>query len=291
MLKKIFGWSTWLMFLVFYKGGAAAESVGTVSQEGPFVSVVTPGFGVRIAPMWAWTLDAITYRGRVLSDDKGLHGLVFDLGEGKFVGSGHREGGREEVLEVKIEADGKPVDIFLAGEIKGDEILIVKNSRVAGLSLQSILKIKAEEIESEQFIRIEQDFRVARMYAFMYPWLTSTSEYIAETIGGKALEGEFASKGFIVHDKLRWSAVYEPQSQTAAISYFPLNKAEDNFLHFFNDHEAYRKQYFSVMGERELKAGEEFRFGMKMRAIVAPQSEWKQKAREVAGAMVRENAR
>lgn len=253
-----------------------------VTQDAPFVSLKTPGFSVRVAPQWAWTLDTIAYRDKVLAEPSGLYGLVIDIADGKFVGSGHREGGREEVLEVQLEADGKPVDFLHGGVITANNFVFTKIAKVNELSLKSVLRISEDEIAGEQFVHVEKDFKVTTMYAFMFPWLASTTEWCAETIDGKALEGKFENKGFILHEKLRWCAAYEPTTKIAAITFFPPNKEDENFLHFFNDHAAYHKQYFKTMSGRELKAGEEFHYATSLLAVVAEQDEWKQKARQAA---------
>ncbi len=275
-MKNFYGWGL-LMSLAFIGNGAKADDV---TQAAPFVSLRTSGFSVRIAPQWAWTLDTIAYGGKVVAEPSGLYGLVIDVQDGKFVGSGHHEGGSEKVLDVQLEADGKTVDYLHGGEISGEKFIFTKTAKLNDLSLKSVLRISADEIEGEHFVRVDKDTKVTTMYAFMFPWLASTNEWIGETIDGKPLEGKFENKGFILHDKLRWCAVYEPALKTAAITYFQSHKEDKNFLHFFNDHAAYHKQYFKTMTSRELKAGEEFHYVASLLAVVAEASEWKEKARQ-----------
>lgn len=272
-------WMRCLLLIAFCTFPAHADEV---KQDAPFLSIKTAGFTVRIAPPWAWTLDTIAYRDKVLAEPSGLYGLVIDIANGKFVGSGHREGGREEVLKVELEADGKPVNHLDGGTFTGDNFVFTKHCKIDGLSVKSVLRIKENEIEGEQFVHADKDFKITTMYAYMFPWLTSTSAWIGETIDGKAFEGKFEDKSFVQNSTARWIAVYEPAAKTAAITFFPRHKDEQGFLHFFNDNAAYRKQYWKTMTSREVKAGEEFHYTVKLRAVVAEADSWKEKTRQVA---------
>ncbi len=280
MMKKLAVLSTALVMALGFFSRAQAQ----VPSTAPHLTLSTPGLSIRLAPKKAWTPDLIRFKGQPLSTPNSNYGFVIDLGGSKFVGSGHTEGGVEEVRELRIEADGKPVDFSKGGTIEGQNFFMVKKSRVAFLDLETTLRLYGDTLEEEHKVLVRENGNISKMYGFMYAWLSSTTEWVAQTVGGRAIEGTFDNSGWEMEDDVRWSALFEPVSQTAILTEFPpALPASVGRKHAFWDLAAYHKQYYQPLAARELKAGETFRFATKVRALPATTQNWKQVVRAAVG--------
>ena len=258
-------------------------------EDFPNLILATTDFRIGVAPGWAWTPDSIDYRGRTLASPSGFYGMALDIGNDRPVGAGHDEGGREEVLDVRIEADGEPIDLQDdfpgGGEIKGDEIVFTKQSNVVGLNVRSILRLRGGVVEAELFGRAERGFSVTKFNAFMFPWLTCATQWLAQTLDGQEIEGIFDNDGHKMNAQIRWCAVYFAEIEVAAISRFSSHDDERAFRHFFNDCPYYHKQYCWTQHDHRFGVGEEFRYTMTLAGVLAALDEWKEKARAVAASL------
>jgi hypothetical protein len=264
--------------------GFAAHAQAQVPADAPRLTLSTPGLSIRLAPQKAWTPDLIQFKNRPLSTPNSNYGLVIDLGGNKFVGSGHTEGGAEDVRELRIEADGKPVDLSKGGTIEGQTFLVVKKSRVAFLDLETTLRLHGDTLEEEHKIAVRENGSISKMYGFMWAWLASTSEWMAQTAGDRAIEGTFDNSDWEMQEDVRWSALFEPVSQTAILTQFPPDlPAGAGRKHAFWDLAAYHKQYYQPLAARELKAGETFHFAARVRALPANAENWKEVVRAAVG--------
>lgn len=252
-----------------------------VPIDSPPLTLSTPELSIRINPKKAWTIDQIQYKGKPLSTTNSNYSLVIDLGGNKFVGSGHTEGGKEEVLSVQIEADGKPVNLAQGGMVQGKKFVLTKQSKVAFLDLKNTVRLSGGTLEEENAVTVRENGTISKMYGLMYAWVSTTSEWMAKTVGGRDLEGSFDNTGWEMQDDVRWSALYDPASQTAILTEFPPDlPAAVGQQHAYWDISAYHKQYYQPFTARELKAGEKYRFAAKVRAFPASVTNWKQIVRQ-----------
>jgi hypothetical protein len=261
-----------------------APARAQVPADAPTLTLSTPGLSIRLAPKKAWTPDLIQFKGKPLSTPNSNYGLVLDLGNNRFVGTGHTEGGSEDVRELRVEADGKPVDITKGGTVEGQDFLVVKKSRVAFLDLETTLRLHGDTLAEEHQVTVRENGSISKMYGFMWAWLPSTTQWMAQTVGGRAIEGTFDNSGWEMEEDVRWSALFEPVSQTAILTEFPPDlPAGAGRKHAFWDLAAYHKQYYQPLGARELKAGETFHFAAKVRALPATAANWKEVVRAAVG--------
>src|SRR4051812_4722784 len=83
------------------------------SKPGPpaVVAIETREMKVEFAGDRAWTIYRISYKGETEADKVGFYGTVFAAEGGKWIGTGHNEGGLEQVQEVTLTVDGKPCEL------------------------------------------------------------------------------------------------------------------------------------------------------------------------------------
>jgi hypothetical protein len=101
-VKRLF-----LLGVLLLRVGAAA---GQALKPGPpaIVTIETRDLTVEFAGDRAWTIHRILHKGAVVADKKGFYGTVYAAQPGKWIGTGHNEGGIEKVQQVSLMVDGLP---------------------------------------------------------------------------------------------------------------------------------------------------------------------------------------
>jgi hypothetical protein len=258
-----------------------APAIAQVPTDAKPLILRTAELSIRLNPKKAWTLDQIQYKDKPLSTTNSNYSLVADLGNNKFVGTGHTEGGKEEVLSLRIEADGKPVNLAQGGVVQAEHFVVIKQSKVAFLDLQNTLRLRGDTLEEENSVTVRENGTIAKMYGLMYAWVSTTSEWMAKTVGGRDIEGTFDNSGWEMQEDVRWSALFDPASQVAILTEFPADlPAAAGQQHAYWDLAAYHKQYYQPFTARELKAGDKYRFAVKVRALPTEATQWKQTVRQ-----------
>lgn len=256
---------------------------GAVSQDAPPLVLKTARMSVRIQPKNAWTINLVQWEEKTIVPEKGFQGLVIDLDNGKFVGSGHTEGGREEVLSISLSADGKAVEATNGGVVEGKDIVLTKTAKLAGAHLESIIRVREDSLEQRHHLKIEEDFSIGKAYAFMFPWSTQTDGWMALTTQGETLEGGFGEAKWELTKDVQWAAIYDPSIQVAMLTQFDSqSQAGAGVRHGYWNQPVYHKQYYQPLARRALKAGEEFSYAATLRPISATPAEWKEKVRATA---------
>lgn len=267
-----------LLAALLLSGIALAE----YSKEDDF-TIRTPGFEVVIRPNAAFTIGQITYRGMPLGKTNGNWGFVLSYEGFNFVGSGHTEGGVEQIKNVSLILDGRKLDQMPLGKlVEGNTALLEKTSLLGeAVEIDCKTEITPEAIKATHVMRVKKDTRLTHVYPFMFIWPEATTEYMYGLTDGTIHEGVFEDNGkWKVRDHSRWMAIYNPEHGLAAITVFPEDMphgSDQGMKHAFWDHPAYHKQYFDFADRQNFSAGEEFRFDVELFAVEADPSNWKKK--------------
>lgn len=161
-----------------------------------------------------WTLYRIDYKGtRLCLDRFGSHyGSVANFPGVGFIGSGHTENENEQVLDLKVFVDGKPVP-KPESPVRCRSIRLLKKSRIRTLVLTTEIEVRDGRILEDVRLRADKPTPVTLIYHFMHPWTPTATEYLAELSDGTRLEGVFNGDRKQKIDKpTRWSAVYDGPS-------------------------------------------------------------------------------
>ncbi|HWL52654.1 MAG TPA: hypothetical protein VNQ90_09475 [Chthoniobacteraceae bacterium] len=240
---------------------AAAATLPTYADPAPRQVTLDAGeLSVTLSPAAKWTLRGIRFEGGVIGQPNGNYGTVLAYESGKLIGAGHTEGGEEEVLEARLVCDGTDITQSTDTTFRGETFERFKKSRLGeAITLESTLRIHATGLSESIRVTATADTSLHHLYPLMLIWSTQTTEWAGQTADGRYLAGTLISDNqWKVREDLRWLAVFNPETQVAAITRFPEDfPAGQIHKHTIWDHEAYHKQYFMTSGNESWPQGEE----------------------------------
>lgn len=258
---------------------ANAQNASTELAGAPPLTLHSGELKVRIAPARAWTFDEIRYRDQSLTVPASQSGLVLNFGGAQFIGSGHKEAGTEKTSSVALTIDGKAVNALQGGEHGGKQLELVKESSLGSTRLKSIIRLNDGKLECEQFLTAQEDVEVNLIYAFMFPWTTTTTEWVAKTVKGTVREGGFTSKdrAWELRDDVRWTAIYNPEFKVAALTLFEEeSQTGAGVKHgYWNIHKGYHKQYYQPLAKTTLPNDKTFHWKARVAFIPSEADRWK----------------
>jgi len=259
------------------------------SSGAALVTVETRDFKVMFNEKAAWTLYEISYKGTVVCGHNGYYGAVLIPKGGKFIGTGHTDGGQEQVEKVELTVDGVKRPLTDKAIYKGHKIVLKKNSMIDKLKHTATLEITDDQIREHHDFTATEDEAMHLMYAFMHPWVPTTKYWIGMPLqGGDLLRGEFANdKGFKMRADVRWTAVYDPTNKNGMVAAYPKPIAGKLHKNAYWDQPHYHKLYFQTFSDDTVKAGTAWDYEIVLRGFEATEKEWEKKATSVAAAAIR----
>ncbi len=254
---------------------------GMIAQEQTGVQLMTGDQIVEVLPDRFWTFRQISYDGAVIAVPRGFYGLVIAVGPAKFIGTGHDEGGMEELKSVRLLVDGKEQELDQM-EYQGEEIILEKVSQVGPFEHHAVTTLKNGRIHLKHSLEAQDSAYMELIYPFMLCWTPETTEWTAETVGGEILSGEFVSdQGWELQQSVLWSAVYDPTNTLIAKVEFGEDFPEGKIhKHAFWDQPHYHKQYFQSHFQETVTEGDVFEYECTVGFIKASPENWKERAQE-----------
>ncbi len=241
-------------------------------------------------PAKSWTPDIIKRDGKVAAQQNGFSGLVADIkGKNRWIGSGHTEGGREQVESYKLFIDGKPAKIPTDGKtVICRRAETVKESHLDDLKLTSKVIITPEKIIEIHDLEVEKAMKVNKLYGFLHCWTNKTTDWIYQAADGSVKSGTFISNGkFKLFGNPRWAASFDPVAGTVIYTEFPADLPPgEGRKHCIWDIKNYHKQYYQAMAGKHLKKGDKFHYEMTSRLLPANKNNWRQVALAASGGKV-----
>jgi|GEM_PF-1453907 len=163
-----------------------------------------------------------------------------------FIGSGHCESGRSEIVKsLKIIADGKEV---IPGEspISGKCIQVEKISNIADLQLKYSLTLKEKQLlETVEIISLA-DIKSRCMYFFMHPWNTRfTGLYIRDLDGKDHFHSAAGNNShpFGMKSFFPYAMWHDAQNGDAIVTHITRQPESRKMSRYIWDRKVYRKDY------------------------------------------------
>jgi len=254
-------------------------------KPGPpaIVTVETRDLKVEFAGDRAWTIHRLFFKGELVADKNGFYGTVFAAEGGKWIGTGHNEGGIEQIKSVTLTVDGQPRDLADKAVYRGRRAEIHKRSMMGPLALEATYVVTDDCLLERHRYEVTADVKIGTLYAFMHPWLPRTTEWIAEKAGGAFVEGTFDNSGdFKLKDDPKWTALYDPQSRRAMLAWYPTPLAGQNIKTGYWDKTVYHKLYNQIYSHAAVVRGAKFEAAVVVRGVEADSASWKQAAKSLA---------
>ncbi|MFA5689681.1 MAG: hypothetical protein WC959_11125 [Kiritimatiellales bacterium] len=241
---------------------------------------------VRFAPERAYTIDDVKLGKIEAGVYRGNWGLVFHPGEYKWIGTGHREGGREEVDKISVQVDGVMLEKMPAAkeEISGKRLELIKESRLHDVRLASKIIVEDGVIQEEAVLTFASGQFIQTGYAFMHCWTPDAKYWLAETVAGDVIDGELSSTAkWEVKQDLHWLALYVPENGLVILMQFPPDTLPGKGIkQAIHDHTSFRKHYFQPYAGEMMPAGRSDNFRMSTQLFTAPEEQWKTAVKNAA---------
>jgi hypothetical protein len=257
-------------------------SVAAAQRPGPqaVVTIETRDLKVEFAGDRAWTIQRIFYTGELVADKNGFYGTVFAAESGKWIGTGHTEGGVEQVEEVTLTVDGQPRDLADKASYRGQRAEIHKRSMMGPLRLEATYVVTDDAVLERHRYEATTDVQISTLYAFMHAWLPRTTEWMAELGDGSIIDGKFDNSGdFKLKQDPKWTAIYDPVNHRAMLAWYPVPLAGQGIKAGYWDKTVYHKLYNQIYSHATVAAGTKFEAAVILRGVEAEAGNWKDAAK------------
>lgn len=207
-------------------------------ESGPYKVVLSEKEHFSIAQVW--------FGGYEIGTRTGYYGTILAPDPNKFIGSGHTEGGAEQLQSLSVEADGKQIE-ERNGVFSGNLIKFTKITRLGNLLVTIDTVITPEEIRIDKKWVAEAEQKIHSFYIFQYCWNAKTDSWI---VGydepDKFKTGTFAdNEKFILSSEadVLWCAVYSTADKKGVMTFFNKYFANQGVCLLW-DRQYYHKFYF-----------------------------------------------
>ncbi|MCX7825103.1 MAG: hypothetical protein N2689_06050 [Verrucomicrobiae bacterium] len=269
--------------LIYLLMAAAAPAAGLKPGPPHIVAVETREYRVEFAGDRAWTIFRILHKGALVGDKNGFYGTVLIPAGGKFIGTGHTEGGVEKIENATLTVDGKPAELLDKAVYRGCRAELRKQSVMGPLRLEAAYIVTDDWLLERHCYEAPEDTKLHLLYAFMHCWLPRTTEWIAEKADGTIVEGRFDCSGdFKLREDVKWTALYDPDSRRAALAWFPKVPVGQGHRTAYWDKTHYHKLYTQLYAGATLPKGTKVEATLVVRCVEADASVWKQAVKNAA---------
>ncbi len=258
---------------------AAGEKPGPVT----YVTVETRDMTIEFAGDRAWTISRILHKGAIITDRAGFYGTVFSPVGGKWIGTGHNEGGVEKVATAVLTVDGKACELKDKAVYRGQHAELRKQSMMGTIKLEAVYTVMEDRVIERHRYETTEEVKIGVLYGFMHPFLPTTTEWMAEKADGTFVEGIFDSMGgHQLREDVKWTAIHDPKSQRATLVRYPKPLVGQGMKTFYWDKTVYHKLYNHLYSNATVAAGTKFEAEVVLRCIEADTAAWKDKTRALA---------
>jgi len=244
------------------------------------VTIETRDLKVEFAGERAWTIHRIYYTGELVADRNGFYGTVFAAEGGKWIGTGHNEGGVEQVDEATLTVDGKACELVDKADYHGHRAEIHKRSMLGPLRLEATYVVTEDSVLERHRYETTTEVQIGTLYAFMHAWLPRTTEWMAELGDGSVIDGKFDNAGdFKLKQDPKWTAIYDPENHRAMLCWYPTVLVGQGIKTGYWDKTVYHKLYNQIYSHATLPAGAKFEAAVIVRGVEADAPAWKDAAK------------
>ena len=239
------------------------------------MTVQTENLSVKLEAPSAWTIDEIHWDGFKVAGPTGHYGTVLVPAGGKWIGTGHSEGGREVVHELQFSVDGAERPVEPGATLEGEEFELVKHSTIHKFDAEHTINITDSEIVQRAVLRATEAHRLSLMYLFMHCIEPATPTWAAETADGEFVEGTFQSDGgFELEDRARWAAQHFPEQNLSVLLYLTRIPDEEGSMLRMWDEERYHKFYVQHNTGLDVAEGDELDYTLVFTVVENETGDW-----------------
>lgn len=255
---------------------AAGEKPGPVA----YVTIHTRDLTVEFAGDRAWTISRILHKGKTITDRTGFYGTVMSPEGGKWIGTGHNEGGVEKVESAVLTVDGRECPLVDKAVYRGGRSELRKLSMMGPIRLEATYTVTDDFVLERHRYEIMEDVKIGTLYGFMHPFLPTTTEWVAEKSDGTMVEGVFENKGSnALKADVKWTAIHDPAAKRVSLVWYPVALAGQGPRTFYWDKTVYHKLYNQLYSHAALAKGTKFEASVVVACAESEAASWKEKAR------------
>lgn len=257
---------------------SATTAFAQNAKPGPphVVTIETRDLTVEFAGDRAWTPQRILHQGGIITERTGFYGTVMSEEGGKWIGTGHNEGGIEKIGKVTLSLDGKPGELTDKAIYKTARAVIEKESTLGPIRLAATYVVTDEAFLERHRYEVTADMTIGTLYAFMHPFLPRTTEWIAQMPDGAMKEGTFDNSGdFKLKDDPKWTAIFDPAAKRATLVWYPQPLKGQGIRTGYWDKTVYHKLYNQICSHAPVPKGTKFETAVIVRPLPADQGSWK----------------
>jgi len=255
------------------------------AKPGPvaYVMIETRDLRMEFAGDRAWTISRIEHRGQVITGRTGFYGTVFSPEGGKWIGTGHNEGGTEKVESAVLTVDGKVCALTDKAVYRGARAELRKHSKMGPLKLEATYIVMDDRVIEEHRYEATAEVKIGTLYGFMHPFVPTTTEWMAEKADGTMIEDKFDNQGgHKVEADVRWTAIHDPVTKRIALVWYPVPLIGQGPKTFYWDKTVYHKLYNQLYSHSTVAKGVKFEAKVIVTCAESETAEWKAKARALA---------
>lgn len=263
--------------------GLLVPSTSRAADEKKLLTFESGSYRLRLTKDAAWTIWDLCFKNEVVGNNQGFWGAVMRPDKGNsYTGTGHHEGGKEEIQSVSLQVNGKTAEAGEGGVHQGQQILFRKVSRLHNLELTSMILLTPHGLKESYAVKAVADQHIEEMYLFMHPWITKTDQWLARQSGGKVLEGDFSQTHNLLGN-LDWVALHATQPEVVIVSVYPEAVKAGSKGNFLWKREVYHKFYLDAFAPQDVTKGFEQSWTLLTACKESPGGDWKPIAEKLAG--------
>jgi len=288
------------VFVIFLGRASHADTKTAATDELRRPESLTVAVGdvvIRIDGPKMWTLSRIDYRKTIMAIEDSAYGSIFTIRDVGALGSAHfldvpgkpGEVEKEDVTRLEFLLDDQPVtEITPQMNLAGESFRMDRRSQIRSIELDSRLSLEGGVLIEAVRVRSKTavDLRIAA--AAMYAWTPTATMYLFGDDEKLLSRGTFLpddAKPTEGGDKAaRWMAVYDPPSETGAVSYILQQPpGAGTWIQFTDAPGVYRKLRVLYFPEQIMPAGFDGTFQTATVFFKANEAEWEAQAQKAAG--------
>ena len=236
---------------------AAVISIAAIPQS---ITLKSGEVSVRLDGKKRWNMNRIEYQGELLGVDypHAHYGMTCRPDKWKNgVGSGHDETGfSEQLVSLKIFADGKEILPQKGSAVQGKNIRVEKVSKILTLNVKYIITIENNIIHEFLETVSSEKMQLHHLYFFMHPWSSRFTDLHVKYANGTTNDFSFKSDNSFPNRKFApLCAWYDSKSGYGAATSFRNVKGTKNMMRLIWDRPQYRKDYLCDYFTTALPAG------------------------------------
>jgi len=244
--------------------------------ETGFLTLKTGNYTLPIDAASGWTIEKMIYGDHQFGLSNGHYGTVLTPKGGKWWGTGHKEGGREVVHNLKLTVDGKTVPIKIDETFTGKLIKLIKDSTIWKFKVRVEIVLTNDYIYERTQMEALEECETNPLYYFMHIFPPATTQWMAQLPDGKTEQGPLKhAKNMQVNKNTQWVAQFDPAVQLGYLCYTPEVITGQKSVSMIWDLERYHKYYLRQNAGQKFNKGEKLDFTVLVKAVPNENGTWK----------------